>query len=174
MGTRSKVVELPSELLSGEWRPQLARMPLAGQTFAMRYLFTIVYHLPISGILDDYHFNRGFPLTPSARLAPTRTCNLRLQHARACSLGQASPPRPSEWESPYYFRPCTYIRPRLSQDLPSDTDILMLQECVIRILAIFGRTLDRKVFVWQSSTSTACGRRVSDNGARCGIMCAAW
>jgi hypothetical protein len=133
----------------GEWRPQPARMPLAGQTFAMRYLFTIVYHLPISGILDENHLTEAFHYTCVRLASTTRTCNLRLQHARACSLGQASPLRPSEWESPYYFGLCTYIRPRLSQDLPSDTDILMLQECVIRILAMFGRSLDRKVFVWQ-------------------------
>jgi hypothetical protein len=71
-----------------------------------QYLFLIVYHLPLLAsrmhiILPSY---RGFPLTPSARLAPTRTCNLRLQHAHACCLGQASPPNPGKWEAPYYFR----------------------------------------------------------------------
>ena len=58
-----------------------------------------------------------------------RTCNVRLQHARACSLGQASPPRPGEWESPYYFGLCIYIRPRLPQDMPSDIDNQSFQEC---------------------------------------------
>jgi hypothetical protein len=95
----------------------------------MRYLDIIVYHLPIPGSQMHIILTEAFHYT-CVGLAPTlSTCNLRLQHARACSLGQASPLSPSEWESPYYFGPCMYICPRLSQDTPSDIDTLNLQEC---------------------------------------------
>jgi hypothetical protein len=52
-----KVVSGPLEL----WRvePQ-ARIPLAGQAVAMRYLFIIVDHLPIPGILAAHHPTEAF------------------------------------------------------------------------------------------------------------------
>jgi hypothetical protein len=59
--------------IESSWRVEtlhLARIPLAGQTFTMRYLFIIFYHLPIPDIPGAHHLTEVFDYT-CVRLAPT-------------------------------------------------------------------------------------------------------